>query len=495
MWTNNFKKVFKTPFFYLLLLFIISAKGHLEIIDTEYSLRTARSIVEDGTMLIEPVCEENLNHRFEINGVDKIYSQYGVGILMIFVPIVIVGKFIAYLTSINEILITHFFISFYNIPFAILGLYHFREILRALGQNKNISNFLMISMAFGTIFWKYTVTDFSEITQIALILGAIHSYLCRKNENRWFKVSFYLGLLILLKIAYLILLPPFIGLAIYEGWQTQKTKVYLLQGASFLLPIGLLLMYANWARFGSVYQSGYGNQQFAFSLDYLKRDWFDYVFSIDRGILAYSPILLMTPLFIKRFLKKDKSLFLLIFFISISIYLLTASWIGWKGGFCWGNRNLVPIVPLLCISWAFIDWKNLMHKLTFLILLTLSTFIQLIGVSLKSHEWSVISREFKDHPDPYYVPTQLEGSSRLFIEKMSNSSGVYQANIFVKEHHHIIDLQKYESFTGFNFWLVHLLKYINFSTHIRFTGNTILIILGSGVCFMLHRFQTSSQKI
>ena len=77
----------------------------------------------------------------------------------------------------------------------------------------------------------------------------------------------------------------------------------------------------------------------------------------------------------------------------------------------------------------------------------------------------------------------------------TDSTVADQANIFVNEHHHIIDLQKYESFTGFNFWLVHLLKYINFSTHIRFTGNTILIILGSGICFMLHRFKTSSQTI
>ena len=39
----------------VLLLLLLTAKGHLEIIDTEYSVRTAISILEEQTLQIELV--------------------------------------------------------------------------------------------------------------------------------------------------------------------------------------------------------------------------------------------------------------------------------------------------------------------------------------------------------------------------------------------------------------------------------------------------------
>ena len=119
-------------------------------------------------------------------------------------------------------MLSHFILSFYNIPFALLGLWHFREILKKLGQNHNTANFLMICLATGTIFWKYVVTDFSEVTQISLLLGAIHSYINRECPKRWFFVSAYLSMLILLKLVYVIVLPPFVVLAVIEGSKEKK---------------------------------------------------------------------------------------------------------------------------------------------------------------------------------------------------------------------------------------------------------------------------------
>ena len=110
----------KSPFIFLTLLFLLTAKGHIEIIDTEYSIRTAKKIIEDGTMLIEPV--ESNNKMPPISGTDKIYSQYGIGILAVFVPIVGIAKLLSIASSLDENMITHFLLSFYNIPFAILGL-------------------------------------------------------------------------------------------------------------------------------------------------------------------------------------------------------------------------------------------------------------------------------------------------------------------------------------------------------------------------------------
>ncbi len=469
-------RLLKSPFFWLCALFMLTAKGHIEIIDTEYSIRTAKAIIEEGTMLIEPV--DSNNRMPVIAGTDKIYSQYGVGLLAIFIPIISLAKFLSFCFGFEEVMLSHFILSFYNIPFALLGLWHFREILKKLGQDHHTANFLMVCLATGTIFWKYVVTDFSEVTQISLLFGAIHSYIDRECPRRWIFVSLYLSMLILLKLVYVIILPPFVFLAIIEGAREKKIFNNLAQGASFLTLAGLFIMTLNWQRFGNVLESGYGNAQSAFSFNYLQRDFIDYLISFDRGLFPYSPLLLVALLGFRALIEKDKKFFLLIVTISVSLFLLTASWVGWKGGYCWGNRNIVPIVPLIAFGWACLKLNNCwLHRKLFAFLLVYSLCIQIVGVSLKTHEWSVIAREFKDHPNPYYVPSEIKGSALLFREKLFNVSGIYSADKFVPEHDHRIDLTEYDSFYGFNFWMVHVLKFFNANSYLKIVGNLILILV------------------
>ena len=479
----------KSPFFWLTALFMLTAKGHIEIIDTEYSIRTAKAIIEEGTMLIDPV-SIGAEHIPSVEGTNKIYSQYGIGLLGIFIPILIVAKLLSLCFGFDEVMLSQFILSFYNIPFALLGLWHFREIIKKLGQNHNTANFLMICLATGTIFWKYVVTDFSEVTQISLLLGAIHSYCSRECPRRWIFVSAYLSMLILLKIVYVIILPPFVILAVIEGAKDKKILNNLAHGASFLTLVGIFLMLLNWHRFGNILESGYGTAQSAFSFNYLKRDFLDYLISFDRGLFPYSPLLLVALLGFREFFKRDKNLFFLIFAISASLFLLTASWVGWKGGYCWGNRNIVPIVPLIAIGCAYLKLNNYrLHKNIFNFLLVLSLCIQIVGVSLKTHEWSVIAEQFKDHPDPYYVPSEIKGSALLFKDKLFNVSGIYEADKFVPKHDHKIDLTEYDSFYGFNFWIVHAFKFFNSNFYLKSAGNLFLILIITILSYIFLRFK------
>ena len=104
----------------------------MEIVDTEYSVRTAKAIIENGTMLIEPIFKDQRNNIPLVPGTDKIYSQYGIGILAIFIPVILMAKLFSLASGLDETLLSHFILSFYNIPFAILGLWNFREILNGL---------------------------------------------------------------------------------------------------------------------------------------------------------------------------------------------------------------------------------------------------------------------------------------------------------------------------------------------------------------------------
>ena len=477
---------YKNKFYFLIFfLYFISSKGHLEIIDTEYSVRTAFAIIENGTMLIDPVDSDIRDRMPKINGTDKIYSQYGIGILIIFIPIVLVAKFFATLTGTDQLMITHFFLSFYNIPFAILGLWNFRHILISLGQKKVISDFLTICLAVGTIYWKYTVTDFSEIAQCALLLCSIRAFLDYKNRNRWKFVSIYLGLLISVKLLYVLLVPCFLLHVIAEDYKMKFRSKYLLEFISWLLPFAILLSFANWVRYGTIFESGYGSQQEAFSFFYFMRDWKDYFFSWDRGLFTYNPILLISLLLIPKLYKKDRRLAILILSIALTLYLATASWMGWKGGVCWGNRNLMLIVPILAIFWGVFSWKKIVLRYSFCTILLISISIQFVGSSIKVQEWTVLSRSFRYNQE-FQSPNELKGYFLLFKEKIHNSSGIYNGSAFVTEYKKEIDLTSYESFKGYNFWIVHLAK-LFMSKYLQLTSLLCLTSTGFLAIFLIAR--------
>ena len=443
-------------------------------------------------MLIDPVFNDERNNIPFVEGTNKIYSQYGIGILAIFIPIVLFAKLFCFFTDINEIILTHFLLSFYNIPFAILALWNFKQILKNLGQNNNTANFLMICFCVGTIFWKYVVTDFSEVTQVSFLLGAIYWYTNKNDKRKWFFISLYLSLLVLLKLLYVIIIPIFVLLSIYESKKDNNYVKRFYQGASFLVPTGIFLMFMNWYRFGSIMESGYGNSQTAFSFTYFKRDYLDYLISFERGIIPYSPVILASILSLNKLFFKHKSFLFVVCSTSLLLFCLYASWVGWKGGYCWGNRNLVPIIPILCLSWAFIDFTKRKQLSFFYFLLAISIPLQIVSVSIKTHEWSVLSREFKDHDDPYYVPNSIKGSSLLFKEKMSNTTGIYQSESFVPEHFTSIDLRGYNSFTGYNFWTVHFLKFLNLNNYLNITGNFILVLIVTILAYLLQKFRLKS---
>lgn len=89
------KALLRSPLPLLGLLYFLSAKGHLEIIDTEYSVRTALAILEDGSMLIDRVDLHALDILPKVEGTDKIYSQYGMGLVVLFLPLAILGNTLA----------------------------------------------------------------------------------------------------------------------------------------------------------------------------------------------------------------------------------------------------------------------------------------------------------------------------------------------------------------------------------------------------------------
>ena len=299
------------------LIYLFTAKGHIEVVDTEYSIRTALSIVDNGSLLIDPPASlneaavnyfrsiSNITNQKEAEG--KIYSAYGIGLSIIFIPFVLFSKTLGWLTGIELRLILDFVLSFYNIPFAILGLYFFQKITLLLGASTLRSSLITVFLGLGTCYWKYTVTDFSEISQGCIILMVLYTML-KKDKYMWYKLSLFYSFLVLLKLTYFIFLPLLLVYFITENLRQSPTNTLnnFLKSSSFLLPTCIFIAVTNAIRFHSPFKTGYGNN-IKFSMDFFFRDWFDYLLSLDRGILPFNPILFISLISIffitKRYIK------------------------------------------------------------------------------------------------------------------------------------------------------------------------------------------------
>ena len=133
-----------------------------------------------------------------------------------------------------------------------------------------------------------------------------------------------------------------------------------------------------------------------------------------------------------------------------------------------------------------------MRKMMTLLLL-MSITIQIIGVSLKTHEWSTIVTKLTHITDQSKIPNELAGSALLFKEKLNNSSGSYKSEDFVHVHGSVIDLTSYESFSGYNFWLVHASKL--FSTKYIHYISLMMLIFVIFLCLNLFkRFYVTHDK-
>ena len=488
---NTLNLITKKPLFLLAILLVLTAKGHLEIIDTEYSVRTAIAIVEDGSMLIEPVDQRVVDRFPKIVGTDKIYSQYGIGLAIIFLPAVILGKFIALFTSIDQRVFIDFILSFYNIPFALLGLYFFRSILLHFEVSQRRANFCIILLFTCTGYWKYSVTDFSEITQICFLLGAVNSSLS-KNPNKWKWVSLCCALLVAVKLVYIVLLPLFFIYAIFQSSNSINKKVFIsrcLDFSSFLLPIGIFLALLNFLRFGNIFESGYGSEASSFSLQFLHRDWLDYLISFQRGIFPFNPILLFSIIGCFFIPRENIRFFLFIGSIIVAWYLLMCFWKSYLGGYCWGNRLLVPIIPFCFIPFAFLPFNKKLVRISVGIVILLSLVIQVSAVFTKIHETSVLRSKIYEETG-LHTPPQLISTFHVFTNKLINDSSHIPASVLGVDADSIIDLSDFESFYGFNLWPIHALKFLSLQS---LCYPLSLILLGIVIALVALLFHSNSK--
>ena len=385
---------FKTKLGLYLLFFaiyLISASGHFWSTDHISVYLTTQSLVENHSLAIKPI------HDTAVGKDGNSYSVFGLGQSILSIPFYLTGKIVdaisppavrKYFNGINigdwGGTVPIFFVSLFNQFVTPLTCVLFFLFCLRLGFSKKISFLTTLIFGFSTATWVSAHDYFQHPLETLLLLLSIYilySHRMNLQPRHVFFSGSVLAFGILTRINLFVVAPALLIYLLIIN-RNRISQIRFQQGLQFLLPILFALaviLILNYFKFGDIHITDPIHEYQGFSLSNLLIGLYGNLFSVGRSIFLYSPPALISLYLFRKFhvLHCEEGLLFLV--ISL-IYLVTYSVYGdWAGGWSWGPRFLVPILPFLIIPIGLAFESKLMTIITGA-LVALGVGVQIIGV-------------------------------------------------------------------------------------------------------------------
>jgi hypothetical protein len=142
---------------------------------------------------------------------------------------------------------------------------------------------------------------------------------------------------------------PALALLIVRRAGTRQPRANALRLGTFAagaLPFVLLVLGHNALRFGNPFEFGYAGEGFT------TPPWkgiAGLLASPGKGIALYAPPLVLSAILWRRFRRAGRALADFLALAWVTALVVYGAWWAWDGGWCWGPRLLVPLMPLSCL--------------------------------------------------------------------------------------------------------------------------------------------------
>lgn len=345
--------------------------------DEVFYFRLTQSLVERRSLEIEPY-------------LDYTHSKYAPGQSLAGIPCYVLGKLILALLPRfpNPDILLLTFVHLTNVLIGALLCVVFYMFGRDLGYGRTASLGGALTLGLTTTFLPYSKQYFADpLAALFLLLTVRYLFLgSKEGAKRAFPAGLFFGAAILTKIdTGLLLVPLGLGL-LYEKKDLKKRMMYFAGG---LAPFALLTLLYNHFNYGSAWSPGYDRQAF---VSPFFSGVFGLLFSPSRGLFIFSPSVLLFFFGMRDFKQKFPGLFILCILLIVGKIAILAKWFSWQGGWCWGPRLLLPIIPLLMLPVfeIFEKWnkqKNIV-RVTIFCLLIWGFCIQIIGTLASPNKYN-----------------------------------------------------------------------------------------------------------
>ncbi|MFL5800211.1 MAG: YfhO family protein, partial [Roseiflexaceae bacterium] len=401
-------------------IYLLSGAGHFFSTDHISVYQTTASLVERGSLTIPHILDT-------VRSQDgNYYSPFGLGQSLALIPWYLVGTFVDGISG--PMLKSYFggaqlgmwggtvpifFASLFNqFVMPLLCLLVFLFCLR-LGFKYRIALATTLIFGFSTSAWVYARDSFQHPLEALLLLLSIYILFVHRGDLRYkhaLLAGCLLALGILTRINLLLVAPAVAGylfciLPEHQGataipsqkidwignirqrlqqvWLKRANRATVQYMLVFGLPIVIMLaliMYLNQIRFGSALIFNGTSQAQGFTTPLLV-GLYGNLFSVGRSVFLYSPPTLLALCTFRMFYRQYRAEAVLFLAISATYLVLFSKFTLWHGGWSWGPRYFMPIVPLLILPLGYFvtgGWRNAIVGL----LAVLGIGVQLLGVTI-----------------------------------------------------------------------------------------------------------------
>jgi hypothetical protein len=260
-----------------------------------------------------------------------------------------------------------FAVSAYNSVITALTAVLLCALALRLGWTRRVALALALLFGLATPAWAYTTTFFSEPSIALCLLAAVATTLWHDgppSSVTALLTGVWLGLAALVRLDSVLYIPLF---ALYLLARTRRAEATGLLPRDWLRLLALLALgpalaligigVYDLARFGSPFSTGYGisgdyhDMHPPHSLQALWEGIYGPLLSPGKGLFLYAPVLLLLPWAAVRFVRgygRD-ALLLLLGIAAIDVLAHANTLIVWLGGWAWGPRFLIPIIPIVLL--------------------------------------------------------------------------------------------------------------------------------------------------
>ncbi len=376
-------------------LYFLTNSGEFRISDGEVMFQTTVALASGRGIALEP----NPGLPQIVAGRDgRYYSKYSIGTPLAAVPFYGAGRVLAkLLPNADAMGLGHFMVAQLNVVASATSVAVFFLLVVLLFRSESMGLVLSALYGLSTAVWPYAGVFFSEPLFTLCLLVAFYGAVRYRRDHGpgWLLMAgAALGYSVLVKVSGVVLLPLFLGYLLF-AWRAQGLQRFW--DAVFLgVPLaaaGAVVLWHNYARFGSPWDNGYSGEAFTTPV------WvglYGLLFSSGKSVFLYSPPLVLSAWGVGRFVRKVGAEALLAVSVVGVTLLYYAGWWAWYGGWCWGPRFMVPAIPFALLALGAMPWSRLGLQAGAAALAILGAGVQLLGVLVDFNDY--IASVVQDDP-------------------------------------------------------------------------------------------------
>jgi hypothetical protein len=363
---SRLKHSYAALFLITLSVFLLTSSGHLDFTDEYMIFFQAESLVLNQSPAVPQAKQHNI--WYGVEGTDgQPYSGFGLAHPIIIAPFYGLGKLVGNTPGIpvrSRDLIHYMAAIGSSSFFAALLVCLFNLVLSRLGVSPGISLTASLVLAFATPVWPYTGTLFSEIWTALLLLTALAALEreTRQEQGGILPVvlcGVCLGLALMTRPNHGAAFPVFgLALLLGPGSTTRRAQRFLLLGAIGTVFLGTTML-LNYLQFGDPFQRGHAAwvEGGKIITDFLiptplHLGLYGNLFSPGKSVLLLAPPLLLALLGLRLLWRQRRSIAIACGGCGLTYILIVSRHSQWEGGYAWGPRYLLPVLPLLLVGLA-----------------------------------------------------------------------------------------------------------------------------------------------